>query len=89
MITVEIVEISLKRRSQRKRCMAAAGCNIHVLWNCVIATLFEVSKDEQNYNLACEHCSLVKKLLGGEEFCYCLVVLTRKVISFKVNERMY
>lgn len=87
MITVEIVEISLKRRSQRKP--AASGCNIHVLWNCVIATLFEVSKDEQNYNLACEHCSLVKKLLGEEEFCYCLVVLTRKVISFKVNERMY
>ena len=55
----------------------------------MIATLFEVSKDEQNYNLACEHCSLVKKLLGEEEFCYCLVVLTRKVISFKVNERMY
>ena len=55
----------------------------------MIATLFEVSKDEQNYNLAYEHCSLVKKLLGEEEFCYCLVVLTRKVISFKVNERMY
>ena len=55
----------------------------------MIATLFEVSKDEQNYNLACEHCSLVKKLLSEEEFCYCLVVLTRKVISFKVNERMY
>ena len=55
----------------------------------MIATLFEVSKDEQNYNLACEHCLLVKKLLGEEEFCYCLVVLTRKVISFKVNERMY
>ena len=55
----------------------------------MIATLFEVSKDEQNYNLACEHYSLVKKLLGEEEFCYCLVVLTRKVISFKVNERMY
>lgn len=55
----------------------------------MIATLFEVSKDEQNYNLACEHCSVVKKLLGEEEFCYCLVVLKRKVISFKVNERMY
>ena len=32
------------------------------------STLFEVSKDEQNYNLVCEHCSLVKSCWVKKNF---------------------